>query len=309
MKYEGSEGVLKRLRMKRRLLAVGDGDHGRFRPMLMILSGVLRGVYGSGQIHALESFGLTDTFDTVVTVSTGTPTGAYFLAGQASMGIDVFSEECASESFIQLRRMKVDVDYLASVFRGERERTGLDEGAVRTSRTRFFAAITDADTGEGVLTDAKLVEPDIVQAIRASIGIPGMSGDPVTIAGRRYVDGAAALAFPVIRAVELFDPTDILVLANSPDPDQSALVRILSSRAVRRAYSSRAQTIFGAVQQRFDAELEFLRNRFKGRFGVIWSDRAIDPFTTDSIQLRRAGERARDHLHTLLAHAGGPVSS
>lgn len=309
MKYEGSEGVLKRLLSKRRLLAAGDGGHVRFRPMLMILSGVLRGVYGSGQILALESFKLTDTFDTVVTVSTGTPTGAYFLAGQASMGIDVFSEECASESFIQLRRMKVDVDYLASVFRGERERPGLDEDAARASRTRFFAAITDAETGEGVLADAKRVEPDMVHVIRASIGIPGMGGEPVTIAGRRYVDGAASLAFPVSQAVERFDPTDILVFANSPDTDQGAFMRILSSKLVQRSYPLRVQEVFSGVQQRFDAELEFLRDRFKGRFGIIWSDRAIDPFTTDSAQLRRAGERARDHLHTLLAYASGPTSS
>jgi predicted patatin/cPLA2 family phospholipase len=309
MKYEGRQGVLTRLLLKRRLLAEGDERHKALRPMLMILSGVMRGVYGSGQILALDAFRLTDAFDTVVAASTGTPTGAYFLAGQASMGIDVFSEECASKEFIKLRRMHVDVDYLASVFRGERERRALDEDAVRASRTEFFAAITDAVTGEGVLANAKLVTPDMVQLIRASIGVPGMSGDPTLIAGRLYIDGAASLALPITKAVERFDPTDILVLANSPDADQSAFMRTLSSKAARRSYPPAVLEIFDTLQQRFDAELKFLRHGFKGGFGIIWSDHAIDPFTTDSAQLRLAGERARDHLHTLLAHASGPTSS
>jgi hypothetical protein len=69
------------------------------RPALMVLGGVLRGVYGGGGVRALERCGLTGGFTSAVGVSTGAPTVAYFFAHEAGIGTTIYFDECISGEF------------------------------------------------------------------------------------------------------------------------------------------------------------------------------------------------------------------
>jgi hypothetical protein len=71
-----------------------NGIENNSNPVLMVLGGTLRGCYGGGGVIALKKMGLTDAFKTVIGISTGAPTVAYFLANQPEIGTSIYSEEC-----------------------------------------------------------------------------------------------------------------------------------------------------------------------------------------------------------------------
>jgi len=307
MFFEGSKEVFTRLFEKQRLLAARDSRHSNIRPLLLILSGTMRGVYGGGQVIALERFGLSEVFDTVVGVSTGTPTAAYFLAKQAVLGTSIYCEECITDKFISPWRLKVDVGYLADVFRGHQSFKMLDQQAIHSSRSAFFAAATCAQTGEGILIDAKEAKPDIVQAIKASIAIPGFT-KPVRIGDRHYLDGAGAHPFPFRVSMQCFAPTDMLILANCPNEDKAKLgtrnmvLTVLATLGLPRLVRS----TFINHRKRFMEELSFLR--LHGcRCSIFWSDREVSGFERNQRKLVTAKERATEHLSELLAEARGLI--
>lgn len=301
MQFEGSIGVLERLFKKKALLQAQNVHHQDYRPLLLILSGTNRGAYGSGQISALQDHGLEHVFDTAVGVSTGAPTVGYLLAKQSPLGASIYCEECTSPDFISLRRMRVNLDYIASVFReGKKE---LDQEAVRSARTNFFVATTCAHTGKGVLLDAKSVEPDIVHAIRASIAIPGLGGPPVDVSGKLYTDGAGALPLPIRSVIKQFNPTDIVVLANRPEKMGEGPLRDIVFRRATAKYPKEVQDAFLTMTERFEEELAHLRTVFEGRYAILWCDEDVGTFERKSEKLRAAVSRAQAHLHDLLTQA------
>lgn len=75
----------------------------------------------------------------------------------------------------------------------------------------FASVATDLATGEGV----RFVEGYLPEAIRASIGIPTLFA-PVTINGRRYIDGGVARNLPAEDARAL--GADVLICSSVSDP-------------------------------------------------------------------------------------------
>ncbi len=308
MHFEGDFEVLVHLFKKQQLLATGNSAHKAIRPLLLILSGTMRGVYGGGQVSALENFGLQDAFDSVIGVSTGAPTAAYFLARQAHEGTRIYSEECTKSDFISLRRFfaggpLADTAYLARVFRGEMSRQALDQSAIQASRTDFFVGVTCARSGKGELVDAKRARPDVVEAIHASIALPGLSPGSVVLDGKPYVDGAGALPLPVRLVVERFQPTDLLVLANRPLGYRGGTAEQLLSVFTMKSLPRGVRSAFLSRRRIFDDELEYLRLQKSCRYALLWSDNMIGSFTRKPRIIVSAGRRAKHHLTDLLLAA------
>ena len=92
--------VLKARAARRSRVPHGDGA----RIALAIEGGAMRGVVSAGMVAALEQLGLTDAFDAVYGSSAGAINGAYFLAGQANLGVTIYSEDINNRHFIDLRR-------------------------------------------------------------------------------------------------------------------------------------------------------------------------------------------------------------
>jgi len=314
MHYEGDFEVLEHLFKKQQLITANDSRHVNIRPVLLVLSGTMRGVYGGGQVSALENFGLNEVFDVAVGISTGAPTVAHFLAGQAHLGTTTYYEECVSPQFISLRRMWqrksiVDTNYLCRVFRGEISHKPIDQEKVMTSRTNFFVGVTDARTGKGELLDAKKVEPDIIEAIRASIAIPGFTSGSVEISGSRYVDGVGALSFPIEMVVERFRPTDILILANRPQGYTSSKLDKYLAPFLMRKFPRSVREVFRKRHEAIALGLTYLYEKKDIRFMVLWSDEEVRAFERDPRKLIAASKRAKHHLDDLLFEASsrGPA--
>lgn len=310
MLFEGNSEVLARLHEKKRLLAEGNPRHEEIRPALLVLSGTMRGVYGGGQVTALERFGLTSAFDIALGVSTGAPTAAYFVAGQAALGTTLYSEECTRPEFIRARRIfsggwPVDTGYLARVFRGECSNKKLDQRAILASRTALYAGVTCAETGEGIFVDAKRTSPDVVEALKPSMSFPGLSPGPTHIGSRRCVDGVGGLPFPAPRVMSEFNPTDLLVFANCSEQRRSRknLVELLLSPLLFRKCGKATKEAFARRNAEALDDLIKTRQQKQCRVAVVWTDDEIGKFERNAKKLRSAAVRAEQHLSELLAQA------
>lgn len=275
------------------------------RVALFILPGVIRGAYGGGQVTALHEAGLRNGFSVIVGASTGAPIGAYLASGQPRMGTTIFSEECTTADFIRLKRLPdghaEDAQFLADVFRGLTDKA-LDIEAIRKGRPDLIITATDQDTGETKLFDAKKEGRDIVELIRASITMPVLCREPVLIDGRLYVDGGIYGPMPIREIVEAYDPTHILVLANSPKKyEHSALFRHLKdagSHFVSEGLGQAMRHMDGKFGEEF-AELRALEIPSL----IFWSDTAVRAFTKDPEIIQAGAERAEEDMKSMLENA------
>lgn len=299
--------VVKRLRWKQQM---GSGAK-HIRPLLLVTSGGMRGVYGGGTVLALRELGLLDAFDVVVGISAGGPIAAYSLAGdqQAEVGVSVYLEECTggpptNYPFIALYRLSkiVDVDFLHFVFGLGRKR--IDVEAVRRSRPDFYLGAFNVETRQLDVINAKTAEPDMLTAIKASMAIVGCVEEPVSLNGSRYLDGWLD-PLPLQQLVERFQPTDMIVVPNCTVQQMqqrttvSPTVVALATLALRY----RSRRIVEAVltePRRIAQSLRWLKQQHQVNVGVLWApDNSVHQLTTDPKKLLRAMKLA--HWKTLEA--------
>ncbi len=204
--------LIKNILRKRELLASGDESHQSIKTALIIGGGGVRGAFGAGVGLGLEQAGLRSAFDVVIGVSAGAADLAYFLARQIEIGSTLWYDDCANRRFINLARLTrvLDMDYAADHLM--RVVKPLDQDAVRASRSNFYIGVTNAQTGEGELLDAK-DGIDIVTAIHASTALPVVYNRTVNINGVEYGDGSIGIGIPIEAALQK-GCTDILVVLN-----------------------------------------------------------------------------------------------
>lgn len=308
-KREGSLEVLQNIFLKQQLLNEGNPLHEQIRPGLLILSGMMRGVNGAGQVLALFKHSIRDVFDFVFGLSAGAPVGGGYVANQPQDLIGIFWDECASSEFLSLRRAVsgghlMEIDFLVKVLRGQTKRgIALDHTALLKSRTAFYAGATCARTGRGVILDAKTTSPDAVEAIRASIAMPGVSHGNVEIDGNPLLDGAGAFPLPAQEVIRRFKPTDLLIFTNCPQKMNVNEIERLVSPMVLGALSPGAREAFATRSARFTEELSYLRQQTSCRYGVVWTGSEIGEFERNPKKLETAALRAEQHLSDLLSQA------
>ena len=229
--------VVKNIRLKKEMLDLGDPEHERIKTAIIFEGGGMRMAYQDGVTIALAELGMREVFDTVVGISSGAGTGAYFLSGQYEQCVPIL-ELLATSEFINplnpVRRKKIlDMEYMDKVFRKYKP---LDQDAVRRSRSQFFIGMTEARTGKGVYLDIKNSSTDIVTAICASSSVPGLT-NPLTINGVEYSDAMTGCVNPVDFALEK-ECTDILVVSNKPygENNSPSMLKRLILRLVLRGY-------------------------------------------------------------------------
>lgn len=307
MFFEGNSEVFRNLFRKKWLLEQNDSLHTSIRPALLGLAGPMPGVYGAGQGEALEKFGLNSVFDTVVGVSASMANLSYFLARQSALGTAIYCEECTTPRFMRIIRLKMDADYLALTMRGEEGNKALDQLSVEQSRSKLYAAVTCAETGKGILLNAKKVEPDVVRAIRASLAIPYFTGEPVQVGNLRCLDGMGGCPFPAQKVIEKFKPTDLLVLANSPEPSTQTGVTPKGFGALVKGCPRPVVQAFANCSARFLEELQWLRTQQQCRVAILWSG-DLGLFEQNPEKLREAASQAYLHLWQILHTAKDSIS-
>jgi predicted patatin/cPLA2 family phospholipase len=170
------------------------------RIALAIEGGSSRGTYSSGMVMALDELGLTRCFDAVYGSSAGALNGAWLLSGRASTGMRGWWDPDIMRRVINPRnplrgRPVVDTEYLVNTV--YQDLTPMDFPAVLANPVTFHPLATDADTGESVDLRPYIEEvADLQQAMWASAALPILSGGPVRIGGRRFVDAGVAEPLP-----------------------------------------------------------------------------------------------------------------
>ncbi|PPK69605.1 patatin family protein [Actinokineospora auranticolor] len=268
------------------------------RLALVIEGGGSRGAFSGGMVAGLDDLGLVDCFDAVYGASAGALNAAWMLGGQAQLGTTGWSDPAIMRRVTnpwRLRRV-VDTEHLVQVIYPA---IPMNFAGILANPTTFHPMATDAATGAAVDLRPLITDQRTLQlALRASTGLPLLSGRPVTLAGRTWVDAGLAEAIP-FRTATADGATDVLVLrtravgwtAEPPSRLETAVV----SRYLRKAAPGAlaAWTDRHARQLADDADLAAHPNILEIRPPVTAPD--VPRLTRDTILLRRAvhlGRRA-----------------
>lgn len=194
---------------------IRGGSTSAIKTGLVVQGGGMRGVYSMAALMALEEVGLGNAFDHIIGSSAGAINGSYFAAGQAKMAVGVYIDDLSNRRFVNfLRRHNiVDINYLVDGVL--KKHKALDVAQVRNAMSTLHIILTDymdATAREFTNRDADV---DIMELIRATSAMPVLYRTPVTIQGRRYIDGGVANKLPLQRAIDL-GCTDIVVVATRP---------------------------------------------------------------------------------------------
>ena len=178
----------------------------------------MRGVVSGGMAVAMEELGLTHAFDAVYGSSAGAICGAYFLSGQAALGVRIYSEDInnsrfASRARLLLGRPVVNLDFLVNDVMVRTK--ALDTSAVLQSSAPLAVLATDVASGEPALLTAFANGDELRAALRAGATMPVVGGGPQVFRGRRYFDASLSEPIP-LRPAEEAGFTHIVVLLTRP---------------------------------------------------------------------------------------------
>lgn len=300
MIFEGDKSVIDAIKEKKRLVDAGE-EYGHIKPLLFVDGGLMKGVYSAGAVVALEELGYSETFTTAVGVSSGAPTLAYFLAKSAHVGVTIYSEEVCDRKFINPRRFwrPLETDYFTEVLRGVTGKK-LNVEAILKSKTEFYSAVANFETGEPELITSKSKE-GLLSSIQASILMPNISNEIVRINDIRYVDGGFTRPHALQKVLEVCDFTHLLVITNQNKTITTIpwLERFLDRTLYRHRMP--APLRFAAHERKRERMkvLETLKQADTPH-AVIWGDHSIDSLEFDVKKVLQVVEASRQWWTALL---------
>ncbi|BBH69452.1 hypothetical protein ACTI_61370 [Actinoplanes sp. OR16] len=289
----------------------GDLDDGA-TVALVVEGGGMRGIVSASMAAVLEQEGVLPTIDLIVGTSAGAVNAAALAVGNAAAMADSYAEIFSSPEFIDVRRIargRPVIDGARIVGRVD-ELFGVSAAAESAWRTRLAMVATDVDTGRAEALTDFADRADLIGSIHASGLLPMLAGEPVTLRGRRWLDGGIVEAVPVLTAASL-GATHAIVLATRPPGTQPAYgaADVLAERYLRRLNPELAAAYRGRPH-RYRETLQQVRDgRCHGVSTVALTPRTNDPLPSrlerDQTALRAAraaaAEAAREQLAFLLA--------
>lgn len=269
MSLAGDVTVIERIQKKKKLLESGNSYHEEIRPLLLLPPGAMRGAIQAGVAVGLEKMDIIKTFDTVVGISAGAAVAYYTFAGQAAIGSTVIFEDMVDMKFINYLRPRniVNVEGFEKVLRDQKP---IDVGALRDFRTNVVVGVTNYMTGVGEFIEIQKT-PDPLAGVIASICIPVVSGKTVILEGKNFVDGSIAHPMPLSYAIEKYNPTDILVVANKSLKEEapfSGLSAALMNRILPHTIPQLLHDAILNMYERENQELSYLTYHKKAPNGA-----------------------------------------
>lgn len=207
------------------------------RLALVIEGGGMRGAITGGMALALEDLGLRDAFDAVYGASAGTLNAAWFVGGATRAGLPAWADPALRTATVRRsnllrRRPIVDGRYLTDVV--YEQLTPMPFDAVLGSPVTLHPIATDVATGRAAdLAPYVTGTPTLKLALRASTALPLLSGPPVELGGRRWLDAGVADALP-FRVAVAQGATHVLVLRSRRADEQATAESGRTSRLVAR---------------------------------------------------------------------------
>ncbi len=303
MFFEGyPEEVLSALIKKKHLLNEGK-EANQIRPLLIVLSGIMRGADGSGRTIALEELGLIDSFDNMLGISTGAGIIAYAVSHQSILGASIYHEECTRLPLISIiRALKgghlADIHYMANILRnGEKS---INQNTVKSSRINALVAVTQKKDGKNKVLNLKELD-DIVDGIEASFAIVGASNH-IEIDGIEYIDGGLSMPFPQKEVIEKINPTHIFIIANKLEKERMLFIHKLIAKWMVRDMRHLKSDIL-KWQDRFDTSLKDLKtNGKKVPYLIAWSGNDVSPTETSKKKLVKVTKDSNKHMKDLFKY-------
>lgn len=173
----------------------------------------LRGAYEAGVVTAITKRLGTSYFDAIYSCSSGAFIASYIVSNQPDHLEKVFRHLLDGHKLINLfnpfrGKEILDLEYLIGIFKGKDNNLDLD--ALFSSDKKLCFTATNLETGE-----AEYLYPTrekIFDMLRATATVP-LVHKPVTIDGKKYIDGGVSDPIPVEKVLE--DGYDeILLVAN-----------------------------------------------------------------------------------------------
>ena len=171
------------------------------RLVLVIEGGSSRGAYSAGMAVAIEQLNLLPLFDAVYGSSAGALNAAWLLCGRAEKTMHAWWDPAVMRGTIDPRRALrrrpvVDTRFLVHTVYTEIMFMGFQE--ILDSPVEFHPLATDALTGESTDLRPHVHDQASLQAaLRATTAMPFMTGEPVEIGGRRFVDAGVSESVPI----------------------------------------------------------------------------------------------------------------
>jgi len=171
------------------------------RLVLVIEGGSSRGAYSAGMAVAIEQLNLLPLFDAVYGSSAGALNAAWLLCGRAEKTMHAWWDPTVMRGTIDPRRALrrqpvVDTRFLVHTVYTEIMIMGFQE--ILDSPIEFHPLATDALTGESTDLRSRIHDQASLQAaLRATTAMPFMTGEPVEVGGRRFVDAGVSESVPI----------------------------------------------------------------------------------------------------------------
>ncbi|MFE6645872.1 patatin-like phospholipase family protein [Nocardioides sp. NPDC057772] len=277
---------------------------------LVIEGGGMRGMLSATMAAVLAERGVLDAVDLVVGTSAGAANATAVAAGTIGAFSESYASVFASPEYIGAGRMlrrKSMVDTRGITTRSSE----LFEWslALREGAPRLAAVATDVMTAESVPLTDFADATDLAESVIASSQLPLAGGLPVTVRGRRWLDGGLVEAVPVASAAAL-GATHAIVLVTRPfgtAPGYGPADRVIE-RYLRRVNPELGE-LYRTRPERYRSSVAEMRaGSFAGAHTLTFAPGAGDPIPgrteTDVELLRAAREAAVATATRMLAEAG-----
>lgn len=292
MIFEGDKSVIDAIKEKKRLRDAG-APHGHIKPVVFVDGGLMKGSYGVGAGLALEELGHTNSFSSVVGVSSGAPSAAYFVSGEVARGASLVWEECCSRKFINPWRFwnQVDTDYFKSVLENGPKAIEIDK--VFDSATKLYIAVSDFQTAEPHLLKPQN-SAELYSAIQASILMPNVSTDIVEFNDIRYVDGGFTRPHALWPTIDQIEMTHLLIITNQDKGDLGLGIETWLNKTIYR-WRMPKPLRFAALERRKERikALNHLASDHPIPHALVWGDNSIKSFERDSNKVKAVVEKSR----------------
>ncbi|WP_279581503.1 patatin-like phospholipase family protein [Fodinicola feengrottensis] len=241
-----TDTVLQLLRERKQQGSVPGQRGDNARLVLLIEGGSSRGAYSSGMTIPIEQLGLLPMFDAVYGSSAGALNAAWLVCGRAESTQHAWWDPIIMRTTINPRRALrrrpvVDTDFLVHKVYTEIMPMGFQE--ILDSAVTFHPIATDAQTGEPVDLYEQIHDQSSLQtALRASTAMPLLTGGPIEIDGRSYVDAGLSEAVPVRTALAQNATHIVALRTRRTDETASAPARARTSADVAMVRPQRARS-------------------------------------------------------------------
>ena len=181
---------------------------------LVVECGGMRGAVAGGMMQVLQDAGMTTAFDSAHGSSAGACAAAYFLSGQSEAGRAIYHEDICNRAIVNPAGLlrypsMVETDYIVDEIIAKKRFLNTDK--IIASRTQFHVVTTSVSSGLPVVHAKFPDRQSILNALRASLRVPGLREPGVHMNGVLHIDGGISAPIPIFSATKS-GATHILVI-------------------------------------------------------------------------------------------------